>query len=67
MFRGWYFLAKRSWTRDTGTVFRAWRVDRAWMGVTGSCERVLVRVLVGIESEKEVFWDIFGLGLRKLT
>ena len=37
------------------------------MGVTGSCERVLVRVLVGIESEKEVFWDIFGLGLRKLT
>ena len=25
------------------------------MGVTGSCWRVLVRVLVGIESEKEVF------------
>ena len=37
------------------------------MGVTGSCYRVLVRVTVGVESEKEGFRDIFGLGLRKLT
>lgn len=60
-------MAKQSWTRDTDAVFRAWRVDRTWMGATGSCYRVLVRVIVGVESEKEVFRDIFGLGLRKLT
>ena len=37
------------------------------MGVTGSRYRVLVRVIVGVESEKDVFRDIFGLRLRKLT